>query len=46
MIIVLSQIAFTYFLSYLIMQWKWRWQAVSAAGAGALDGAAVRLPGS
>jgi len=32
MIIVLSQIAFTYFLSYLIMQWKWRWQAVAAAG--------------
>ena len=26
---VLSQIAFTYFLSYLIMQWKWRWQAVA-----------------
>jgi predicted acyltransferase len=32
MIIVLSQIAFTYFLSYLIMQWKWRWQAVAAVG--------------
>ena len=32
MIIVLSQIAFTYFLSYLIMQLKWRWQAVAAAG--------------
>jgi heparan-alpha-glucosaminide N-acetyltransferase len=30
LIIVLSQIAFTYFLSYLIMQWKWRWQAVAA----------------
>jgi heparan-alpha-glucosaminide N-acetyltransferase len=29
LIIVLSQIAFTYFLSYLIMQWKWRWQAVA-----------------
>ncbi|PYV41354.1 MAG: hypothetical protein DMG06_17335, partial [Acidobacteria bacterium] len=29
---VLSQIAFTYFLSYLIMQWKWRWQAVAAVG--------------
>ena len=32
MIIVLSQIAFTYFLSYLIMQWKWRWQVVTAVG--------------
>jgi predicted acyltransferase len=30
LIIVLSQIAFTYFLSYLIMQWKWRWQAVAS----------------
>jgi predicted acyltransferase len=30
MIIVLSQIAFTYFLSYFIMQWKGRWQVVSA----------------
>jgi predicted acyltransferase len=29
---VLAQIAFTYFLSYLIMQWKWRWQVVAAAG--------------
>jgi predicted acyltransferase len=29
---VLSQIAFTYFLSYLIMQWKWRWQALAAVG--------------
>jgi len=29
LIIVLSQIAFTYFLSYLIMQWKWLWQAVA-----------------
>jgi heparan-alpha-glucosaminide N-acetyltransferase len=27
---VLSQIAFTYFLSYLIMQWRWPWQAVAA----------------
>jgi len=27
---VLSQIAFTYFLSYLIMQWRWRYQAVTA----------------
>jgi predicted acyltransferase len=30
LIIVLSQIAFTYFLSYLIMQWKWRWQVVAS----------------
>jgi predicted acyltransferase len=29
---VLAQIAFTYFLCYLIMQWKWRWQVVAAAG--------------
>jgi predicted acyltransferase len=27
---VLSQIAFTYFLTYLIMQWRWRYQAVAA----------------
>jgi len=27
---VLSQIAFTYVLSYLIMQWQWRYQAVTA----------------
>ena len=27
---VLSQIAFTYFLSYLIMQWPWRYQAAAA----------------
>jgi predicted acyltransferase len=26
---VLSQIAFTYFLSYLIMQWRWRYQVVA-----------------
>jgi len=26
---VLSQIAFTYFLTYLIMQWRWRYQAVA-----------------
>ena len=32
MIIVLSQIAFTYFLSYLVMQWRWRWQVVTAVG--------------
>jgi heparan-alpha-glucosaminide N-acetyltransferase len=29
---VLSQIAFTYFLSFLIMQWKWRYQVLAAAG--------------
>jgi len=29
---VLSQIAFTYFLTYLILQMKFRWQAVMAAG--------------
>jgi len=29
LIIVLSQIAFTYFLSYLIMQWEWHWQAIT-----------------
>ncbi len=29
---VLAQIAFTYFLSYLIMQWKWRWQVAAAVG--------------
>lgn len=28
---VLAQIAFTYFLAFLIMQLSWRWQAVSAA---------------
>jgi predicted acyltransferase len=28
---VLSQIAFTYLLSFLIMRWKWRYQIVSAA---------------
>jgi len=27
---VLSQIAFTYFLSYLIMQWRWRYQVATA----------------
>ncbi|MFL6350709.1 MAG: acyltransferase family protein [Bryobacteraceae bacterium] len=27
---VLSQIAFTYFLSFLIMRWKWRYQAAAA----------------
>jgi len=27
---VLAQIAFTYFLSYLIMQWRWRYQALAA----------------
>lgn len=29
---VLSQIAFTYFLSFLIMQWKWRYEFAAAAG--------------
>ena len=29
---VLSQIAFTYFLTYLIMQWRWRYQALAAVG--------------
>lgn len=29
---VLSQIAFTYLLSFLIMQWKLRWQFLAAAG--------------
>jgi heparan-alpha-glucosaminide N-acetyltransferase len=29
---VLSQIAFTYLLSFLIMQWKMRWQVLAAAG--------------
>jgi predicted acyltransferase len=29
---VLSQIAFTYLISFLIMQWKWRYQALAAAG--------------
>jgi predicted acyltransferase len=27
---VLSQIAFTYFLTYFIMQWKWRYQVITA----------------
>jgi len=27
---VLSQIAFTYFLTYLILKWRWRYQAVAA----------------
>ena len=31
-IVVLGQLAFTYFLSYVIMQWKWRWQVVTAVG--------------
>ena len=30
LIIVLSQIAFAYFLCYLIMQWQWCWQAAAA----------------
>jgi predicted acyltransferase len=29
---VLSQIAFTYLLSFLIMQWRWRYQIIAAAG--------------
>ena len=29
---VLSQIAFTYFLTYLILQWRWRYQAFAAVG--------------
>lgn len=29
---VLSQIAFTYLLSFLIMQWKLRWQVLTAVG--------------
>jgi heparan-alpha-glucosaminide N-acetyltransferase len=29
---VLSQIAFTYFLSFLIMRWKWSYQILAAAG--------------
>ena len=29
---VLSQIAFTYFLSFFIMQWKWRYQVITAIG--------------
>lgn len=29
---VLSQIAFTYFLSFVIMQWRWRYQILAAAG--------------
>jgi len=29
---VLSQIAFTYLLSFLIMQWRWRYQALAAGG--------------
>ena len=32
MIVVLGQLAFTYFLSYLIMHLKWRWQVVAAVG--------------
>jgi predicted acyltransferase len=32
LIIVLSQIAFTYFLTYLIMQWKWHWQVLAGVG--------------
>ncbi|HEX8985890.1 MAG TPA: hypothetical protein VF767_10670 [Bryobacteraceae bacterium] len=32
LITVLGQIAFTYFLSYLIMGWKWRWQVAAAVG--------------
>lgn len=27
---VLSQIAFTYFLAFLIMQWRWRYQVIAA----------------
>jgi predicted acyltransferase len=29
---VLSQIAFTYLLSFFIMQWKWRYQVIAAFG--------------
>jgi predicted acyltransferase len=29
---VLSQIAFTYFLTYLILKWRWRYQALAAVG--------------
>jgi predicted acyltransferase len=29
---VLSQIAFTYLLSFFIMQWKWRYQVITAFG--------------
>ena len=28
---VLSQIAFTYFLTYLILKWRWRYQVIAAA---------------
>jgi predicted acyltransferase len=31
-IVVLGQLAFTYFLSYVIMQWPRRWQVVTAVG--------------
>jgi predicted acyltransferase len=33
---VLSQIAFTYLISFLIMQWKWRYQVLAAVGLMAL----------
>ena len=36
---VLSQIAFTYFLTYLILQMKFRWQALAAGGLLALHSA-------
>lgn len=29
---VLSQIAFTYLISFLVMRWRWRFQALAAAG--------------
>lgn len=29
---VLSQIAFTYFLSYLVLEWRFKWQAAFGAG--------------
>ncbi len=44
---VLSQIAFTYFLSYLILQLRFRWQVVSAVALLAAHGALFALfPGS
>jgi heparan-alpha-glucosaminide N-acetyltransferase len=32
LIVVLGQIAFTYFLTYLIMDWEFRWQAAAGVG--------------
>src|SRR5437867_6521703 len=41
---VLSQIAFTYLLTYLIMRWPWRYQTLGFRPARGMDRIAFRLP--